>query len=61
MYLGIGDQRNGKPGYRVGKFGRGGTKDELEKPLNRADVDHAGHRYHRVHALWPADGGPQGV
>jgi hypothetical protein len=22
------------PGYRVGKFGRGGTDDELEKPLN---------------------------
>ena len=21
-------------GYRVGKFGRGGTDDELEKPLN---------------------------
>ena len=27
----------------------------------RADVDHAGHRYHRAHALWPADGGPQRV
>lgn len=25
----------------------------------RADVDHAGHRYHRAYALWPADGGPQ--
>jgi hypothetical protein len=24
----------GGAGYRVGKFGRGGTDDELEKPLN---------------------------
>jgi len=24
----------GLAGYRVGKFGRGGTDDELEKPLN---------------------------
>ena len=25
----------------------------------RRGVDHAGHRYHGAHALWPADGGPQ--